>query len=166
VTTEHEESRRHVVETLHAVVDSGLAAIWFWPNVDAGSDGTSKGIRSFRETHTLPRIHFFKNLPPEDFLRLVNDSLCIVGNSSVGIRECSHLGTPTVNIGSRQQGRERGSNTLDVPYERSAILAAIRRAVKGGQCKPDPLYGDGYSGARIADLLAEAQLSIEKRLSY
>jgi UDP-hydrolysing UDP-N-acetyl-D-glucosamine 2-epimerase len=166
VTTEHDESRRHVVETLHAVVDSGLPAIWFWPNVDAGSDGTSKGIRGFREHHTLPRIHFFKNLPPEDFLRLVNDSFCIVGNSSVGIRECSHMGIPTVNIGSRQQGRERGANTIDVAYERSAILAAIQRAVKGGRCKPDPLYGDGNSGARIADLLAKAPLSIEKRLAY
>lgn len=166
VTTEHAESRRHVAETLHAVVDSGLPAIWFWPNVDAGSDGTSRGIRAFREAHTLPRIHFFKNLPPEDFLRLVNDSLGIVGNSSVGIRECSHLGIPTVNIGSRQQGRERGANTLDVPYERGAILAAIQRAVKGGRCKPDPLYGDGNSGARIADLLAKVHLSIEKRLPY
>jgi UDP-hydrolysing UDP-N-acetyl-D-glucosamine 2-epimerase len=166
VTTEHDESRRHVAETLHAVVDSDLPAIWFWPNVDAGSDGTSKGIRSFRETHTLPRIHFFKNLPPEDFLRLVNDSLCIVGNSSVGIRECSHMGVPTINIGSRQQGRERGANTIDVTYERSAILAAIQRAVKGGRCKRDPLYGDGNSGARIADLLAEAHLTIEKRLAY
>jgi UDP-hydrolysing UDP-N-acetyl-D-glucosamine 2-epimerase len=166
VTTEHDESRRHIAETLHAVVDSDLPALWFWPNVDAGSDGTSKGIRAFRETHTLPRIHFFKNLPPEDFLRLVNDSLCIVGNSSVGIRECSHMGIPTINIGSRQQGRERGANTIDVTYERSAILAAIQRAVEGGRCKADPLYGDGNSGARIADLLAKAHLSIEKRLAY
>ena len=96
----------------------------------------------------------------------MNDSHCIVGNSSVGIRECSHLGVPTINIGTRQQGRERGANTLDVPYERGAILAAIQRAVKGGRCKPDPLYGDGNSGVRIANLLAEAHLSIEKRLSY
>jgi hypothetical protein len=76
------------------------------------------------------------------------------------------MGIPTVNIGSRQQGRERGANTIDVTYERSAILAAIQRAVKGGRCKPDPLYGDGNSGARIADLLAKAPLSIEKRLAY
>jgi UDP-hydrolysing UDP-N-acetyl-D-glucosamine 2-epimerase len=166
VTTEHDESRRHVTETLHAVVDSGIPAIWFWPNVDAGSDGTSKGIRSFREKYALPRIHFFKNLPPEDFLRLLNSSLCIVGNSSVGIRECSYMGVSTVNIGSRQQGRERGANTLDVPYERGAILAAIQRAAKEGHCKADPLYGDGHSGARIADLLARVPLSIEKRLAY
>jgi UDP-hydrolysing UDP-N-acetyl-D-glucosamine 2-epimerase len=166
VTTEHQQSRRYVTETLHAVVDSEIPALWFWPNVDAGSDGTSKGIRAFREAHELPRIHFFKNLPPEDFLRLLDDSLCIVGNSSVGIRECSHLGLPTINIGSRQQGRERGANTIDVPYERSAILTAIQRAVKDGRCKPDPLYGDGHSGTRIADLLAKSEFSIEKRLSY
>src|SRR3546814_7032415 len=74
VTTEHDRSRAHIEETLHAVADCGIPAVWFWPNVDAGSDGTSKGIRAFREHHDLPHVHFFKNLPPEDFVRLVYNS--------------------------------------------------------------------------------------------
>lgn len=166
VTTEYEASRRHVEETLHAIAEGGIAALWFWPNVDAGSDGTSKGIRAFRESRSLPQVHFFKNLPPEDFIRVLNRSRCIVGNSSVGIRECSYLGVPAVNIGSRQSGRDRGRNVIDVPYDRKAISQAIERWMSNGRSPSDPLYGDGRSGARIAALLASAPLEIEKRLAY
>jgi len=166
VTTEYGDSRHQVEETLHAVAGCGLPALWFWPNVDAGSDGTSKGIRAFRETHTLPNVHFFKNLPPEDFLRLLYASRCIVGNSSVAIRECAYMGVPAVNIGSRQQGRDRGRNVVDVDYDRARILAAIRGHVANGRPAPDLLYGDGTAGRRIADLIAEVPLSIEKRLAY
>ena len=166
VTTEYGDSRHQVEETLHAVAGCGLPALWFWPNVDAGSDGTSKGIRAFRETHTLPNVHFFKNLPPEDFLRLLYASRCIVGNSSVAIRECAYMGVPAVNIGSRQQGRDRGRNVVDVDYDRARILAAIRGHVANGRPAPDLLYGDGTAGRRIADLIAEVPLSIEKRLTY
>ena len=166
VTTEYGDSRHQVEETLHAVAGCGLPALWFWPNVDAGSDGTSKGIRAFRETHTLPNVHFFKNLPPEDFLRLLYASRCIVGNSSVAIRECAYMGVPAVNIGSRQQGRDRGRNVIDVDYDRDRILAAIRGHVANGRPAPDLLYGDGTAGRRIADLIARVPLSIEKRLTY
>lgn len=166
VTTEYEESRKHVTETLRAVVNSGIPTLWFWPNVDAGSDGTSKGIRMFRETYSRPQIHFFKNLPPEDFLRLVDQSQCVVGNSSVGIRECSYMGVPAVNIGSRQDGRDRGCNVVDVPYEADAITCAIQSQIRAGRLPRDPLYGDGRAGRRIAELLAEVPLGIEKRLAY
>jgi UDP-N-acetylglucosamine 2-epimerase len=127
VTTEYETSRRNVTETLQAVADLGLPALWFWPNVDAGSDGTSKGIRTFRELHRPQNIRFFKNMAPEDFLRLLCNSRMLVGNSSVGIRECSFLGVPVVNVGSRQAGRERGGNVHDTDYVREDILAAMRR---------------------------------------
>jgi UDP-hydrolysing UDP-N-acetyl-D-glucosamine 2-epimerase len=166
VTTEYEESRRNVEETLRAVSEIGAPTLWFWPNVDAGSDGTSKGIRAFRESHSLPNIHFFKNLPPEDFIRLVYQSRCIVGNSSVAIRECSYLGTPAVNIGTRQEGRDRGANVRDVPYACQEIRAAIEGCLAGERLASDHLYGDGRSGERIAELLAKAPLEIEKRLDY
>jgi UDP-hydrolysing UDP-N-acetyl-D-glucosamine 2-epimerase len=166
VTTEYEASRRHVEETLFAVAESGIPALWFWPNVDAGSDRTSKGIRAFRESRPLPRVHFFKNLPPEDFIRVLNRARCIVGNSSVGIRECSYLGLPTVNIGGRQEGRDRGRNVIDVAYDRKEIRSALERCMSIGKFGSDPLYGDGRSGERIARLLAEVPLEIEKRLQY
>lgn len=166
VTTEYEEARRQVTETLRAVTDVGLPTLWFWPNADAGSDGTSKGIRLFRENEHPTNIHFFKNMRPLDFLRLLYHSKGIVGNSSVAIRECSFLGVPAVNIGSRQEGRERGANVIDVGYDRQAIADAIRHHLRNGKTHSDRIYGDGQAGNRIADLLASVELKIEKRLTY
>lgn len=166
VTTEYQEAREQALETLHAVTEIGLPTLWFWPNVDAGSDGTSNAIRSFRERHSPRNIHFFKNMDPTDFLRLLVGSRCLVGNSSVGIRECAFLGVPTVNIGSRQSGRDRGRNVIDVEHRREEIVAAIRRHLANGRCESDPIYGGGQAGERIADLLARQPLGIEKRLTY
>src|SRR5436190_859435 len=166
VTTEYEESRKHVMETLYAIRDTDLPALWFWPNVDAGSDGTSKGIRMFRELEKPEHIHFFKNMVPTDFLRLLYRSKGIVGNSSVAIRECSALGVPAVNIGNRQAGRERGKNVLDVGYDREEILDAIHCHLRNGKAPMDPLYGNGNAGKRIANLAATLPLTIEKKLTY
>jgi UDP-hydrolysing UDP-N-acetyl-D-glucosamine 2-epimerase len=166
VTTEYEEARQQVDETLYAVKDFGLPVLWFWPNVDAGSDGTSKGIRVFREKEDPPNFHLFRNMFPEDFLRLLNGATAIVGNSSVAIRECSYLGVPAVNIGSRQLGRERGQNVIDVDHHRKDIAGAIHTHIARGKPRRDLLYGDGKAGARIADCLADAELKIEKRLTY
>jgi UDP-hydrolysing UDP-N-acetyl-D-glucosamine 2-epimerase len=166
VTTEYEEALRQVDETLHAVKELGLPALWFWPNPDAGSDGTSKGIRQFREREHPTNIHFFRNMNPEDFLRVLVHSKGIIGNSSVAIRECSYLGVPAVNIGSRQQGRERGANVIDVDHDRRAIAQAARRHLDGDRPTRDTLYGDGCAGERIAACLAEREIAIEKRLTY
>jgi UDP-hydrolysing UDP-N-acetyl-D-glucosamine 2-epimerase len=166
VTTEYEEAREQAMETLYAVTEIGLPALWFWPNVDAGSDGTSNAIRSFRELHNPKNIHFFKNMEPTDFLRLLVGSRCLVGNSSVGIRECAYLGVPTVNIGSRQSGRDRGRNVIDVDHRRGEIVEAVRRHLSNGRCESDPIYGHGLAGERIAELLARQPLGIEKRLTY
>ena len=166
VTDQYSQSRQHVWETLEAVRSVGVPTLWFWPNVDAGSDGTSNGIRAFRELESPKNLHFFKNMAPCDFLRLIYNSRCVVGNSSVGIRECSFLGLPAVNIGSRQTGRERGPNVVDVSYDRRQIAEAIHRHLTNGKCEPDNIYGDGHAGERIAQLLAKVDLTIEKRLAY
>lgn len=166
VTTEYELARRHTFETLYAVRELGLPVLWFWPNVDAGSDGTSNAIRTFRELEQPTNMHFFKNMAPIDFLRLLYNSRCMVGNSSAGIRECSFLGVPAVNIGTRQAGRERGRNVIDVDYDRRQIIRAIERQLSNGRYPSDLIYGDGKAGERIADLLARVPLKIEKRLTY
>ena len=166
VTTEYEEARHQVEETLHAVKDVGLPVLWFWPNVDAGSDGTSKGIRMFREKEHPEHFHLFRNMFPEDFLRLLCSATAIVGNSSVAIRECSYLGVPAVNIGTRQLGRERGRNVIDVGHDRDEIADAIAKHVKRGRAPRDLLYGDGKAGERIAHCVSQAELTIEKRLTY
>jgi UDP-hydrolysing UDP-N-acetyl-D-glucosamine 2-epimerase len=166
VTTEYDLARRQVTETLHVIRDLGLPTLWFWPNVDAGADGTSNAIRAFREQCRPANIHFFKNMAPHSFLRLLYNSRCLIGNSSAGIRECSFLGVPVVNIGSRQTGRDRGRNVIDVDYDREEIAQAIARHLANGRYPQDQLYGDGRAGPRIAQCLRDAELRIEKRLTY
>lgn len=161
VTTEYQASREQITETLKAIHAMNIPTLWFWPNVDAGSDGTSKGIRSFREQNDINNVYFLKNMKPHDFLRLLKGSLCIVGNSSVAIRECSYLGVPAVNIGSRQQNRERGKNVIDVPHDQAHIKDAIQMCIDRGHTEIDPLYGDGFSGQHIADILATKPIQIK-----
>jgi UDP-hydrolysing UDP-N-acetyl-D-glucosamine 2-epimerase len=166
VTTEHQLARKQIYQSLEAVYEMNMPTLWFWSNVDAGADGTSNGIRTFRETVKPQNIHFFKNMSPTDFLRLLFNSKCLIGNSSVGIRECSFLGIPVVNIGTRQTGRERGKNVLDVGYNKEEIYQAIQLQINNGHSKLSKLYGDGKAGDRIANVLAKAHLEIEKRLTY
>jgi UDP-hydrolysing UDP-N-acetyl-D-glucosamine 2-epimerase len=166
VTTEYDLAKQHIFETLHAVHDIDMPALWFWTNVDAGSDGTSNGIRTFRENERPSNIHFFKNMTPTDFLRLLYNCRCLVGNSSVGVRECSFLGVPVVNIGSRQAGRERGGNILDVGYDQKQIKDATEHHLNNSRYPQDLLYGNGTAGEQIAQLLIEASLRVEKKLMY
>jgi UDP-hydrolysing UDP-N-acetyl-D-glucosamine 2-epimerase len=166
VTTEYIDAAHQIDETLAALSRIELPVFFFWPNVDAGSDRISKRIRQYREDHELPHVYFFKNLPPEDFLRLISRARCVIGNSSVGIRECSYLGIPVVNIGSRQLGRERGPNVIDVESSADEIVAALDRHLSGPPTPSVHLYGDGKAGDRIAEVLATCKLTIEKRLTY
>jgi UDP-hydrolysing UDP-N-acetyl-D-glucosamine 2-epimerase len=166
VTTEYEDSLQQINETLEAINRLAYPTFWFWPNVDAGSDLVSKGIRHFRETHGIPHVYFFKNLAPEDFLRLLCGARCLVGNSSVGIRESSYLGVPVVNIGNRQAGRARGPNVIDTGYSADEIVEAVKRHPASGGYAGTDLYGDGKAGPRMADLLATTPLRIEKRILY
>lgn len=166
VTTEYEENLAHVNETLEAVDSLGIPTIWLWPNMDAGSDGLSKGIRIFRENRHPQHMHFFKSLPIELYGPLLRNAGCLVGNSSSGIREAAFLGTPTVNIGTRQQGRARGPNVVDVPYNREAIGQAIRRQMSNGRYEPCDVYGDGDAAQKIVSVLKTFGFLIQKSSAY
>jgi UDP-hydrolysing UDP-N-acetyl-D-glucosamine 2-epimerase len=166
VTTEYERARENVEQVLDAIHHIDRPVFWFWPNVDAGADGTSTAIRAYREIERPRHVHFFKNMAPADFLRLLYNASCLVGNSSVGIRECSFLGVPVVNVGSRQTGRDRGGNVIDVEEDSLLITTALEKQMSSGGFASDHLYGDGHAGPRIAELLATLPLSIDKRLTY
>lgn len=166
VTTEYESARKDVLKTLEAVYELDIPTFWFWPNVDAGSDGTSSGIRTFRELRQPKNIHFFKNMEPNDFLRLLVNSKCLIGNSSVGIRECSYLGVPTVNIGTRQNKRERGSNVIDVDYDTELIKKAVLDRMTTKSIKKENIYGDGNSGEKIAEIIANTKIGFHKTIAY
>ncbi len=166
VTSEVALSRKQVEETLFAMHNKNEPVLWFWPNIDAGADGTSSGIRSFRETHDLSKFHFFKNFEPMDFLKLLINSKGLIGNSSVGIRECSFLGVPVVNIGTRQVGRERGINVTDVGYDKNEIGQALRQIEQNKNPLKSKIYGGGNAGKNTAELLAKLPLKFTKTISY
>lgn len=166
VTTEYQDSRKHIEETLLAINELNIPTLWFWPNVDAGADGTSNGIRSFREKNKLKKVHFFKNMEGEDFLVLLNNSIGLIGNSSVGIRECAFLGVPVINIGSRQNRRDRGTNVIDVDYDKTQIIEAVQIITQKGKSATSAVYGGGKAGVEIADLLATLPLQFHKTIMY
>ena len=166
VTNEAPASRQQMDASLEAMQRINLPVLCFWPNLDAGSDGISRAIRILRERGHDENFHFFKNMAGNDFLRLLLRSKCIVGNSSVAIRECSFLGVPAVNIGTRQQGREHGPNVLHAGYDAGEIAAAASKQLAHGHYESCHLYGDGQAGPRIAKLLGEVPLETAKKLNY
>lgn len=165
-TNEYKNAREHIIETLKVIRKLKIPTLWFWPNVDAGSDGTSSGIRHYRETYDLKHVHFFKNMIPNDFLRLLYNSIALIGNSSAGIRECAFLGVNAVNIGNRQKGRDRAGNVIDTNYDSLEIENAILKFMNSKKPKSDFLYGEGDSGIKIANILAKIDLPYSKILQY
>jgi UDP-hydrolysing UDP-N-acetyl-D-glucosamine 2-epimerase len=166
VTTEYGDGERQIAETMKAVQELSLPAIVLWPNADAGSEDVARGIRKFREHEDDSRVHFFKNLPTSDYIRLMARTACLIGNSSSAIREGSFIGTPAVNIGRRQEGRQRGSNVVDSGYDHGEIGEAAQRQLDHGPYASQPIYGDGHAGERIADVLSRVEVTVQKRIRY
>ncbi len=166
VTNEYAQAKQDIQKTLVAIDELQIPTFWFWPNVDAGADGTSNGIRSYREINKPENILFFKNMEPADFLFLIKNAKCLIGNSSVGIRESSYLGVPVVNIGTRQNRRLRGRNVIDVGYDKDEIKNAILKHIGNGSIESELLYGDGNAGEQIAKVLEEFELLSHKTISY
>jgi UDP-hydrolysing UDP-N-acetyl-D-glucosamine 2-epimerase len=166
VTTEFGAGEAQIFSTLSAVDKTGLPAIVLWPNSDAGSEDISRGIRKWREGGFGKKMHFFKNLPTAVYIKLMNKTACLVGNSSSGIREGAYIGTPVVNIGSRQDMRERGNNVIDVEHNSSIIYEAIMKQLEHGSYGHEPIYGDGTAGRQMADILSKCSWKIQKRIVY
>lgn len=161
VTTQYTSVDQSIQETISAIKDLNMQTIWLWPNVDAGSDLISKRLRELK-TLNQNRIRFFRNFKPIDFLHILLKSRCIVGNSSVGIRECSYLGVPCVNIGNRQSLRERSVNVVDVKAVSIDIKRAVQNQINRQHYPSTCLYGDGSSSLRIADTLVNCNPTIQK----
>ena len=102
----------------------------------------------------------------DDFLVLLNNARCLIGNSSVGIRECAYLGVPVVNIGSRQNKRDRGDNVTDVGYDKQKIKQSILGLLDQPRPKSSSVYGGGDAGQQIADKLAVLPLQFHKTITY
>lgn len=166
VTTEYGEGERQINESLSAIHRLGIPTIALWPNSDAGSEDISRGMRKFRERCDDSKIHFFKNLPTDVYIRLMRRTSCLIGNSSSAIREGAFIGTPSVNLGTRQDMRQRGHNVIDVDHNSEAIADAINYQVKHGRYESEPIYGDGNAGVRIADTLSSCSWRLQKQITY
>ncbi len=166
VTTEWKQGLQQINETLGAIEAMGLQTVWLWPNVDAGSDKVSKGLRMFRERKRPDYIHFYRNFAVEDYARVINNAACLVGNSSSGLREGSFLGTPVVDIGNRQANREHGKNVVHVDYDAKSIEKAVRGQMEHGRYEKSTLFGDGTAGEQIAAKLSTCDIKIQKSLYY
>ncbi|MCF0064316.1 UDP-N-acetylglucosamine 2-epimerase [Dyadobacter chenwenxiniae] len=166
VTTENGFTKNQFCSLLSAIEALNVPTFWFTPNADYGAAQIFKEIQRYSEKSKNPKIHFLRNLYPEAFLRLIKHCACLVGNSSTGIREASLLGIPVVNIGSRQDGRERSYNVLDIDFDPDAIIDAVESQLNHGPYESSFLYGDGNAGIQIADLLARMKLSVNKQITY
>lgn len=166
VTTEYGQGEKQITMTLKALKDRNVSAIVLWPNSDAGSEDISRGIRVWREKGLDNNMHFYKNLPVDLYIHLMAKTVCLVGNSSSGIREGAFIGTPVVNIGTRQDNRERGKNVIDVPYNKEKILDGINRQIDHGPYKSEPIYGYGSAGGKIAEVLSNCTWKIQKHITF
>jgi UDP-N-acetylglucosamine 2-epimerase len=137
-----------------------------WPNIDAGSDHISKVIRLKRLETETPWIRTMTNLTPDNYLRVLANAACAIGNSSSFVRDAGYFGTPIVLVGNRQNGREHDVHVRPVPVEHDAIVDAIRHQLAHGGYSPSTLYGDGNVSARIAKALGTFTPYLQKRLAF
>lgn len=163
VVTEYESSLFQINETMQALKSFEIPVIWILPNMDSGQ----KEIVSFVKQHkTKLNIKVIPSLEMELYAVLLKNCLCLIGNSSSGIRECEFLGTPVVNIGTRQNGRLRGKNVIDTNHSSKEIKKAIEYQINHGRYESDFIYGDGKSGKKIVKVLSNVKINLDKTISY
>ncbi|MCK1652706.1 UDP-N-acetylglucosamine 2-epimerase (hydrolyzing) [Bradyrhizobium sp. 149] len=149
-------SADHAAHIIDAVLAKGFQIIALKPNSDAGS----AGIRKVLEAHaSAGDISLATHLPRPEFLSWLAACDVIVGNSSSGIIEAASFGTPVVNIGSRQNLRQRNANVIDCGVDRAGLDEALTRALAAVRFDRNNVYGDGRAGERIASLLAQIEVS-------
>jgi UDP-N-acetylglucosamine 2-epimerase len=147
---------------LEAVQHSGLQAVWFWPNDDTGAEAISHTLRAFNDQTAEHRIRFMRDLPPAMFISLLAHARCLVGNSSAGVKECSVLGVPVVDVGSRQGARKRAGNVMVVAPKRGALQQAIAQQAQGRRFPRSGIYARTGTARRIARIAATARLYTQK----
>ena len=151
VTTEIEHAYENVRQVAQAAVGSGDNFVVIYPNNDTGSDFI---LNKYRELEFHPRFRVFPSIRFEHFLTLLKNADYILGNSSCGIHEAPYYAIPTINVGSRQQGRALNTDILHCDYDKAEILSSISRARKN-VLKPLKLNGNGNSATRFVEIISE-----------
>jgi UDP-hydrolysing UDP-N-acetyl-D-glucosamine 2-epimerase len=171
VIAEEDQAGRQMEITFKAVSALGFQVIVIYPNADAGG---RRMIKVVKKNERRPLVTAFKSIPHEDYLGLMRFASVLIGNSSSGIIEAPSFKLPVVNVGSRQEGRERGTNVIDVPHNYKAILAAVKKALYDNKFKNvlekgiNP-YGDGHASPKIVRVLNAVKLGnrlLQKQMTY
>jgi GDP/UDP-N,N'-diacetylbacillosamine 2-epimerase (hydrolysing) len=171
VTEEYDSTARQVEETLEAICEIGVPTVAIFPNNDAGS----AELRRVLERYRRPFVRIERNLSRRIYLGLLHSASAMVGNSSSGLIEAPCFALPAVNVGTRQRGRERGNNVIDVAADRNAIKGGLERALSAEfrRClKEDcqnPYLGDGNVSQRIVGILRDVQIDedlLKKQIAY
>ena len=165
-TTEYGGEQRQIEELIEALDRVGMQTLLLWPNIDAGADHISKAIRVFRDQRKPVWLRTLINLPPENYLKVLANTACAIGNSSSFVRDAGYFGTPVVLLGNRQGGREADVHVAAVAPVAREIASAVTLQLARGRYKPSALYGDGRVARRVADALVRLKPYRQKRLSY
>ncbi|HEX4143229.1 MAG TPA: UDP-N-acetylglucosamine 2-epimerase [Pirellulales bacterium] len=165
-TTEYGGERRQMEILMAALDQLRVQSLILWPNIDAGADHISKVIRLKRLEAETPWIRTLTNLTPDNYLKVLANAACGVGNSSSFVRDAGYFGTPIVLVGNRQNGREHDVHVRPVPVEQDCIVEAIRHQLAHGRYAPSTLYGDGNVSTRIAQGLETLTPYLQKRLAF
>ena len=167
VTTSFGQGFEQVQNTLDALIEfHDIQKVVLWPNADAGGEDVAKGIRVFREKHEGNGFHFYRNFSPEDFVRVLANASCAVGNSSSFLREGEFLGVPAVMVGDRQHQREHGRNVTFVEYKKDLIASAIRSQLGLNYRESKSIFGRGDAGFQIASVIPSLKPKLLKGMSY
>jgi UDP-hydrolysing UDP-N-acetyl-D-glucosamine 2-epimerase len=169
--TSGEDAPNQMKETMEAILETGCQTMVIYPNSDAGGRKMIKVIENYRK---YPFIKIFKNLDRKDFLSLMKFSRVLIGNSSSGIIEAPLFHLPVINLGERQEGRERSENIIDTVCKKNEIIKAIKTVLsdkaflkKIKRCGSP--YGNGFAGVKIAQVLAHIPINqalLQKKIIY
>jgi UDP-hydrolysing UDP-N-acetyl-D-glucosamine 2-epimerase len=171
ITEEYDQVATQVRETLEAICALGHQTVVIFPNNDAGN----MEIRHLLERYRQPFMRIERNVPRDIYAGLMTVASVMVGNSSSGLIEAPCFKLPAVNVGTRQRSRQRGNNVIDVPAERTAIQAAIQRALAPEFCRhlqencENPYLSDGQVSRRIVQILTTIPIDeelLKKQIAY
>ena len=149
---------------MSAIKKSNISVLIILPNNDAGYSNIISELKS-------SKIQYVESLGIKDYINLLKRSSGLIGNSSSGIHETSTFNIPTINIGTRQNGRLRSENVIDVDHNEDEIIIAINKAIEFNykEKKVNNPYGDGNSAERIVSIIKKLDLSndiIQKTITY
>ena len=171
VSVDSKQASKHMLETMEAIRELGYQAIVIYPNADIGGREMIKIIEKYRK---YSFIQVYKSIIRKEYLSLMKIASAIIGNSSSAIIEAPSFRLPVINIGTRQDGRERAENIIDVSYSREKIKKMIRKAIyntafknKVRKCR-NP-YGCGKISSRIVKELCRIKVNnelLQKRITY